>query len=708
MTGGGLPDTLRANPRLSSWVRVNDDGTVTVRSGKVELGQGILTALAQIVAEELDVDVRRVRMVAAGTDVSPNEGGTTGSMSVQHSGAALRHVCAEVRAGYVRAAAAKLGTDPARLVVRDGEIRAPDGSGVTYWELVDDVPLDREASGAVAAKAPREYAVVGTSVERLDLPGKVAGHRGFIHDLVLPGMRHGRVVRPPSRGAGLATLDTTRAEAVPGVVAVVRIGSFVGVLAEREEVAVHAAELLRAGARWQERPSLPDEFRLAEFLTSAPAETTVVSEAGVPAAAGGPVERTLSAVYHRPYLAHASIGPSCGIALAEGDGSAERLSVWSHSQGIYQLRGELARALGRPVDGITVHHVEGAGCYGHNGADDAAFDAVLLARAVPGRPVKVVWSRADELSWSPLGPAAVVQLSADLDAAGNVVHWRHDIFGNGHAGRPGSHDWVGLLAAAHTAGPAAAPVEPPVNKGPGASRNAIPEYAFPGHRVVDHRLLTMPLRTSSLRSLGAHLNVFAAESFLDELAHAVGADPVEYRLRQLTDPRGRAVLAAAADRAGWGRPRAESVGYGVAYARYKNTGAYCAVVAEVYAEREVRVRRLTLAVDAGLVVNPDGLVNQIEGGAVQATSWTVKEQVRFDRSTVTSDSWETYLILRFTEVPAVDVQVLSHPGDPSLGAGEAAQGPVAAAIGNALCDAIGVRVRQLPLTEQNIVAAMPA
>jgi CO/xanthine dehydrogenase Mo-binding subunit len=359
-----------------------------------------------------------------------------------------------------------------------------------------------------------------------------------------------------------------------------------------------------------------------------------------------------------------------------------------------------------------VTHVAGAGCYGHNGADDAALDAALLALAVPGRPVQVVWSRADELGWAPFGAAAVVRLAAGTDPAGNVLFWRHEIWGNGHSTRPGSNPSgpVALLAASHRASgagiePAA---EPPMARGGGAGRNAVPPYAFPAHQVINHRLLEMPLRTSALRSLGAFVNVFAAESFLDELAAAAGRDPVEYRLSGLADPRARAVVEAAARRSGWVNwtPQ-ESAGHGIGFARYKNTAAYCAVVAEVTAVTEVRVRRLTIAVDAGLIINPDGASNQVEGGAIQAVSWTLKEQVRFDRYGVTSDTWETYPILRFSEVPAVDVELMPGGGNPALGIGEAAQGPTAAAIGNAVYDALGVRVRTLPFTEQNILAALP-
>jgi CO/xanthine dehydrogenase Mo-binding subunit len=357
---------------------------------------------------------------------------------------------------------------------------------------------------------------------------------------------------------------------------------------------------------------------------------------------------------------------------------------------------------------VTVHHVEGAGCYGHNGADDVAFDAVLLARAVEGQPVQVVWSRSDELTWAPFGPAMAVQLSAEVDQDGNVVSWHHETYGNGHVSRPGSFPIPAFLAMAHTADPITLPVsvDPPTSRGGGSQRNAVPMYEFPAHEVAINRLLEMPLRTSALRALGAYLNVFAIESFMDELAGDV--DPVTYRLRYLHDPRARAVVEAAAERAGWwDRSPAESHGYGFAFARYSNHGAYCAVVAQVEAESEVRVEKLTLAVDAGLIVNPDGLRNQVEGGAIQSTSWTTREQVRFDRTRVTSADWETYPILRFSEVPQVDVVLLDRPDEPCLGAGETAQGPTAAAIANALTDALGIRVRNLPLTPENIIAAMP-
>jgi nicotinate dehydrogenase subunit B len=688
--------SLDNNPGLGNWLTLDPAGRVLVRSGKVELGQGLLTALAQIVAEELDVDPARVEMVAASTDVSPDESYTAGSLSVQHSGSALRAVCAQVRALHVAAAAEQLRVAEDTLTVADGEFCAPDGRSTSYWELA--LPLDQDVAPAVAAKDPAGYSVVGRSVPRLDLPDKVAGRPRFIHDLRLAGMLHGRVLRPPSRGAVLRSLDDTAARAVPGVVTVVRDGSFIGVVTEREESALRALAALRAV--WSEEDSLPPEGDLAEFLVSAPSEETVLAATGdhVP-----PATRTVQARFSRPYLAHASIAPSCGLAVWDG----ARLSVWSHSQGVFKLRTAIARLQELREDDVVVQHVEGAGCYGHNAADDAAYDAVLLARAVPGRPVRVVWTREDELSWGPLGPAMVVDIAADLDENGAVVRWRHDVWSNGHASRPGPPGNP-LLAATHVAAAVqSAPAsDPPLQNGGGSGRNAVPLYDLPQQLVRTHRLQTMPLRTSALRALGAHLNVYAIESVVDELAVLADVDPVEYRLRMLTDERARAVLRAAAERGGWGRDLGPDAGLGVGLARYKNRGAWCAVVAEVEAEASVRVRRLTVAVDVGLVVNPDGVVNQIEGGALQALSWTTKEQVRFDTRTVTSRTWEEYPILTFSEVPPVDVVLLGRPHQPALGAGEASIGPTAAAIGNALFAATGLRVRALPLTRANVVAAM--
>jgi nicotinate dehydrogenase subunit B len=695
-----LPASLAKNPRLSRWLSIHRDGTISIFSGKVELGQGILTALAQIAAEELDVDPARIRMVAADTTRSPNEGVTSGSLSIQDSGAALRRACAEARALLIERAAERLGVRANLFTVDDGTVSGG-GRSATYWELADDALFERDATGTVPPKAPRHYRVVGTRAPRRDLPDKVMGRPRYIQDMTLPNMLFGRVVRPSHRFTRLLTVDETRARAVPGVVAVVRDGSFLGVLAEREDAAITALRALRQHSTWEKAPALPSEIH--GWLRENAVEHKTISEKADEAARGR-AARTFTASFAKPYISHAPIGPSCAIAEWHGD----RLAVWSHCQGIFNLRRDLAMTFGIAEDAIVVRHVEGSGCYGHNGADDVALDAALLARAAAGRPVQVQWMRDDEFGWAPSGPAMTIDLAAALDAQGRIVDWRHELWSNGHAQRPGRGDIPTLLASWHLAKPF--PCPPAVN-GPlpagAADRNAIPLYAFPNQRVVNHYVRDMPIRVSALRSLGGFANVFAIESFMDELANAAGADPVAFRLRHLDDARARAAIETAARRAGWDdwKP-ADGRGHGIGFAKYKNLGAYCAVVAEVEVDRAVRVRRLVIAVDAGLAINPDGIANQIEGGAIQSTSWTLKERVRFDERGITSLGWEDYPILRFSEVPAVEVALIDRPELPSVGAGEAAQGPTAAAIANAVAHALGVRVRTLPLTADAIVAAI--
>ena len=538
------------------------------------------------------------------------------------------------------------------------------------------------------------------------------GGPAFIQDLVLPGMLHGRVVRVPNRFATLVSVDTAAFRARCPDAVLVRDGSFLGVLATREEAAVAAAAQLAECARWNLPPAHPDDGDLAGFLRHAVSEPHPV-ERRVAAAVPPPSVR-LEASYARPFLAHASIGPSCALAHWQGG----ELALWSHSQGIHNLKTDVEVWLRRnhphlAGTRVTVHHAEGAGCYGHNPADDVAFDAVLLARHAGGRPVRVLWSRADELSCGPFGPAHLVTLAASLDAHGRVCDWTQAIWANGYTCRPGraAPGALSFLAASQIENPFDAPVslDPPMSAGGGSDRNAVPLYDFPRCEVVTNRLLEMPIRTSAIRALGGYANVWAIECFMDELAHAGGQDPVAFRLAHLADPRGRAVIERAIAAAPWWHDKsgdAEGTGRGLAFARYKNTGAWCAVAARIVAEQAVRVLDLSIAADVGLAINPDGVANQLEGGALQSCSWTLKEEVRFTPDRVTTRSWADYPILAFSETPSVSVSLIERPGEPSLGAGEAAQGPTAAALGNAVFDALGLRVRRLPITPQRILAAM--
>lgn len=702
-----LPGSLNNNRMLDAWLRINPDGSATVFTGKVELGQGVVTALAQIAAEELDLPMHRIEMIAAETGKSPDEGFTSGSVSIENGGTALRLAGAEARSLLLANAAAQLGVPVTDLTVLDGNVVAPgDTARIGYGKLVTKNMFHREASATVLPKPRSRYNIVGQSVARLDIPAKVTGGAIFVQDMRLPGMAFGRVVRPPSYRASLTDADVSAARKLPGVIAVVRSASFLGVVAQREEQAIAASAALRKSAKWKEVADLPDSTEIHAWLKKKPAETSVVSEKK---GDGATPAKLLQASYTKPYTAHASIGPSCAIAQFTDPG---RLMVWSHSQGIYPLRQDLAKALGMRADGITVQHVQGSGCYGHNGADDVALDAALLARGAGNRPVKVQWMRDDENGWEPFGPAMVSDLKAGLAADGSILDWQCEVWSNTHSTRPGFADGVNLLAAWQMENPKSPP--PPrgiPQPNGGGDRNAVPYYDFPAQKITSHLVIDMPLRVSSLRTLGGFHNIFAGESFMDELALAAGIDPVEFRLRHLSDPRAKAVIQRAAKQAGWksGVKGDGRRGRGVGFARYKNGAAYVAVVADVLVDRAsgvIKVPHLVAAADAGLIVNPNGLGNQIEGGCIQATSWTLHEAVTFDRQRVTSRDWASYPILTFLEAPHVETILLDYQSEPALGAGEAAQGPTAAAIANAVAHATGRRLRDLPFSPDRVRQAL--
>jgi CO/xanthine dehydrogenase Mo-binding subunit len=704
-----LPGSLQGNRKLDGWIRINSDGTATILTGKVELGQGILTALAQIAAEELDLPLGRITMISGDTGQTPNEGQTAGSQSVENSGTALRMAGAEVRALLIDLGAKRLGVAADQLTVADGVISASDGRKVGYGELVAGLDLNREASAKTPPKPPAGHKIVGKSIARVDIPAKVTGGVAFVQDMRLPGMLHGRVVRPPRYGSKLDSVDAAAAKAMPGVVAVIRDGSFVGVVAEREEQAIKAREALHKSAKWALGPELPDPARLYEVIKSLPSKDATIGvkqaqvQGQVPANA-----RTLEAVYTRPYMAHASIGPSCSVAEFK-DG---KMTVWTHSQGVFPLRAELVKALKMQPAAIRCVHVEGSGCYGHNGADDVALDAALLARAVPNRPVRLQWMRDDEFGWEPYGPAMVMRAKAALGDDGKIADWEYELWSNSHSTRPESTNGTNVLAAWYLAEPQkmGPPTSPPQPAG-GGDRNSIPLYDFPSQRVIHHFVQDMPIRVSALRTLGAYANVFALESFMDEMAAAAGADPIAFRLAHLKDPRGRAVIEAVAKKARWkeGEKGDGTRGRGIGFSKYKNLACYVACIADVEIDRasgEVRVPRVWAAVDSGLIINPDGLASQIEGGIVQSVSWTLKEEVRFDKNGILARDWATYPILTMPEAPKVEVELINRPSERPLGSGEGSQGPAVAAVANAFANATGKRIRDLPLNPARVKAAL--
>jgi nicotinate dehydrogenase subunit B len=706
---GTLPFSLRNNRRLEGWIRLEPDETVTVFTGKAELGQGILTALAQIAAEELDVGIEKIRMVGADTSRGPDEQYTFGSQSVEQGGSAIRAASAQARGILLAAAARRFGVRPEDLQTKVGIIASPDGKRATFWEVASADPdlLKGDITAVAAPKEPSDYSIVGKSVNRIDLPGKLTGAPSYVQDIRLPGMVFARVVRPPRYGAKLVSFDEAVVRSLPGVVAVVRDGNFLAVAAKREEQAIAARNALASAARWSDDAvPLPDIADLHGELKKFRAEIIVVGATGQSEPVPDQVKR-VSAEYTRSYVSHASIGPSCAVAWLK-DG---RMTVWSHTQGAFPQRGDLAKVLGMSNAQVDVIHAPGAGCYGHNGADDVALDAALVARAVAGAPVKLQWMRDDEFAWAPFGPGMAMRVEAALASDGKIVDWSYDVWSNSHAMRPGQPGGVNLLAAWGLSAPFTKSPPPHIPQPFGdGDRNAAPSYELPRKDIRNHLLLDTPVRNGSFRTLGAHGNVFAIESFMDELADVAGRDPLAFRLAHLRDPRALAVLQAVADKAGWtpGKKGDGRNGRGIAFCRYKSIGMYAAAVVDVEVDRKtgvVKVPRVVMAADIGRVVNPDGAKNQLEGGIVQAVSLTLKEQVAFDRREITSRDWSGYPILTFPEVPSVEV-VLMDRSDPSLGAGEGSLPPTSAALANAFAHATGRRLRELPMTPERVKASL--
>lgn len=689
--------------RLEAWIRIDANGHITVFTGKAELGQGIRTALTQVAAEELEVEPGAIELITADTGRTPNEGFTAGSMSMPNSGTSIRNAAAQMRRLLVEAAAQTLSVPPDSLTLQGKQIRSG-GRSLSYGEVAAALNLEVPLAGDAALKAPEALKVIGRDVPRVDIPGKVTGAPAYIQDMRLPGMLHARVVRPPGYGATLSEVDTSAIEAMPGVVSVLRDGDFLAVIAEREFQAVMAMRALARLARWSTGAELPEPAEIHNVLRGLESEVGTVAEEGNANPSGDTV---FAARFTRPYQMHGSIGPSCGIARLEPDGT---LTVWSHTQGVYPDRAAIAEMLDMEPARVRVIHVEGSGCYGHNGADDAAADAALIASRLPpaacrpaGRPVRVQWMREQENAWEPFGPAMSITVRGAV-RNGRISDFAFDLWSNIHTTRPGG---AGALLAAWQKAAPATPHVPQMQISPSGNgdRNANPLYTSPNKRILWHFIPDMPLRVSAMRALGAYANVFALESAMDELARLAEADPVAFRLAHLEDERARAVVQMAAERFGWETAKlGPGSGKGFAFARYKNLAAYLAVAVEVEVERETgrtRLVRAVAAIDSGQAVSPNGIRNQTEGGILQAASWTLYEAVTFDRRQITSVDWSSYPILRFASVPEkVEVHVIDRPGEPFLGTGEAAQGPVAGAI--------GLRLTDLPFTRQGVLAALTA
>jgi nicotinate dehydrogenase subunit B len=707
---GPWPKTIAAD-RIDSWLAIKADGGVTCFTGRVDLGTGIRTALAQIVADELDVDLERITMVMGDTARTPDQGTTSASYTIQREAIPIRHAAADARQMLLKLASDRLGVPVSDLRVASGIITAGRaGKSISYGELIGDKRFEPRVTSRGRTKKPSEYTVVGKSVLRGDIAAKATGGFTFVHDVRRPGMLHARVIRPPAAGsetalgALLVGVDSASIKHIPGIVKVVRIEDFLAVVAEREENAVRAARELKA--EWKPWSGMPGFAKLEGVLRDHPGKPRTLREEGDVRAAFSNAAIELSATYVWPYQLHASIGPACAVAeLADN-----RLTIWSATQSPHAMRREAAQLLNLAEEAVRVIHLDGPGCYGLNCADDVSLDAALLAKAV-GRPVRVQLSREQEQGWEPKGAAQLMDVRGSLDGKGNITGYQFSTkYFTGRA-----EALAHYLTGARAAKPAVLPQ---------GDRNAVPPYfGIPNLQVSVHDVVP-PIRSARMRGVASLPNTFAHECFIDELAAAAGIDPLKFRTDRLNDPRAVEVLGAAAKKAGWearaprrGEGAAGSLakGRGLAYARYTHGdfpgygAAYAAWVVDVevdLASGEVRVTRVVVAQDAGLMVNPKGVELQVHGNVIQSVSRTLFEEARFDASGATCLDFQSYPIAKFPDVPEIQVVLIGKPDDPPLGVGESASIPSAAAIANAIYDATGVRIRQVPFTPQRIKAAL--
>ncbi|HSF06795.1 MAG TPA: molybdopterin cofactor-binding domain-containing protein [Methylomirabilota bacterium] len=689
--------------QVDSFLAVHRDGTVTMYTGKVDIGTGIRVALPQMVAEELDIALDKIKLVEGDTALTPDQGPTWGSLSVQIAGVQLRQAAATARKVLVDMAVQKLGLPSADLVVKDGVIfvRAEPHRRLSYAELIGEQAFNLKVDPTAPLKNPKDYTIVGQPVPRPDIPGKVTGAHTYMQDFRVPGMLHARVVRPPAIGATLESVDESSIKSIKGAT-VVRQGSFLAVVAESEWAAVKAAKQLKA--TWSKWEGLPAPAKLWEHVRNTPvAKDDVAVNQGDPKAAMARAAKTLKATYDFAVHTHGSMGPACAVA----DVKSGKAEIWSPSQAPHWLCKEVAYTLQMDAKDVHIQYLDGAGCYGRNGHEDATCDAALVSK-LTGKPVRVQWSREDEHGWDPKGPPTLVEISGGLDARGDIIAWDAELW----VPKADITEWPRTLAATL----AGIPQKEAINPG-NIHRNLDPSYPFPNQRAVAHRLATTPFRPSWIRTPGRMQNTYANEVFIDECAAAAGADPVEYRLRYLTDPRGIAVLRAAAGLAKWEprpSPRRDQTGpiargRGVAYVKYENARTYVAGVADVEVNRQtgaIRCTRFYVAHDCGLIINSDGVRAQIEGNIIQTVSRTLKEELKWNRSRVTSVDWASYPILTFPDVPEVIVELINRPNDPPWGVGEPAACLPPPAISNAVFDAIGVRLRSVPFTAAKLKMAM--
>jgi nicotinate dehydrogenase subunit B len=693
------PEKSVSPGEVQGFLVFHPSGEVSVFAGKVDLGTGVQTALMQIVAEELDVPMERIRYTQGDTALTPDQGPTSGSFAIERGGMQLRHAAATARQALLARAAEALHVDRADLTIQNGAVRTQDARQVRLGDLVKDAPIALAVDVNAPTKSPSEYRIVGKPVPRVDIPDKVAARFTYMQDFRLPGMLHARVIRPPAIGATLLEIDESSLHDVPGVVQVVRLGNFLGVVARTEWAAIRAAQTLVV--KWSEVATLPDQARLWDVVRATPVVREDVTSAI------GDIDQALriaktahEATFDFAIQTHGSIGPSCAVAQFDGD----QVTCWTASQSVHTLRHQLAATLGLSAEKVRCIYIAGAGCYGRNGHEDAAADAVLLARAV-GQPVRVQWMRADEHGWDPKGPPTLIDMRGGLNADGKVVAWSGAFFyPQGGAGNV-------ALVASDLAG---LPSDSGLNPGNVINDTAIP-YRFPNINTVAHRLASTPLKPSWIRTPGRMQNTFANEAFLDELAEASGIDPIDLRLQHIDDPRGQAVLEAVDRLAGW-RTRSHPdrserivVGRGLAYVKYELYRTYVAAVADVEVNRDsggLRVRRCFVVQDCGQIINPDGVRNQIEGNIIQTVSRALLEQVTFDRKMVTSLDWASYPILTFPDVPEVVIELIDRPEMPPWGSGEPSAAVVPAAIANAFFDATGKRLRSVPFTADKVKAAL--